>query len=234
MQQAAEAEQERAETAPCGLYLVLPDNWMEPEFLRNLRDLFRAINASSYEKNNHVIELRARDEAYGGEEMEKIMAMAALTKAQGVNFIIGGDIGLAIKCEADGVIVDTVDAVRAAREKMGDDPIVGMRCGTSRMRAEEALHAGADYVAFSDAAKGFVDPAIIRWWNVKTDEHPCLVEGALSNDNCGFYVEAGAYFIEGSRYVWEHPKGVMQGVVNMLYAFDLATYGEEGMKESVQ
>lgn len=234
MQESSAKTVGKSETAPCGMYLVLPENWMEESFLRNLRDLFRAINASAYQKNNHVIELRAEGKSYGDEDMEKVLAMAALTKSQGVNFIVGGDIGLAVKCEADGVMVDTPELVIRARNALGGDPIVGMRCGTSRRKAEQALEAGADYVAFGDGAKNFVDPAIITWWNVKTDDHPCLVEGNFTNDDCGFYVESGAYFIEASHYVWNHPKGVMQGVVNMLYAFDLAAFGEEGKRGSVQ
>jgi thiamine-phosphate pyrophosphorylase len=213
---------ETPKTAPCGLYLVLPENWMEPEFLRHLGGLFRAINASAYERNNHVIELRVQADAeYSDEDMERIVAMSELTKSQGINFIIGGDIALAEKCKADGILLDSISDVRVARARLGNDPIIGMRCGASRMKADQALEAGADYVSFGDASTHFADPAIVQWWNMKTD-HPCLVEGPITNDDCAFYVQAGAYFIEASNYVWNHPKGVMQGVVNMTHAIDLA------------
>lgn len=228
------AVSEKTTTAPCGLYLVLPENWMEPEFLRNLGGLFRAINAAAYERNNHVIELRVpADAVYSEEDMERIMAMAELTKSQGVNFIIGGNIDLAEKCKADGVLLESISEVRIARARLGSDPIVGMRCGASRMKADQALEAGADYVSFGDAASHFTDPAIVEWWNMKTD-HPCLVEGPITNDDCAFYVRAGAYFIEASRYVWNHPKGVMQGVVNMTHAIDLAAGVSESDEGTVQ
>lgn len=224
---------ETPKTAPCGLYLVLPENWMEPEFLSHLGGLFRSINAARYERNNHVIELRVPDDAdYSDVDMERIFAMSELTKAQGVNFIVGGDIDLAEKCKADGVLVDSIDDVRMARARLVDDLIIGMRCGASRMKADQALEAGADYVSFGDAATHFADPAIVRWWNMKTD-HPCLVEGPITNDDCAFYVEAGAYFIEASKYVWNHPKGMMQAVVNMTHAIDLAAGvgNDEGTNE---
>lgn len=226
------AVQTKPATAPCGLYLVLPENWMEPDFLKNLGGLFRAINANAYDRNNHVIELRAIDESYTDDDMEKIMAMAELTKSQGVNFIVGGNIDLAEKCQADGVLIDSIDDLRLARARLGDTPIIGMRCGASRMKADQALEAGADYVSFGDAANHFADPAIVRWWNCKTD-YPCLVEGPITNDDCAFYVQAGAYFIEASQYVWTHPKGVMQAVVNMTHAIDLAA-GVEQKEGSMQ
>lgn len=229
--------QNTTRTAPCGLYLVLPEDWYEPAFLRGLSGFFRAINASPYEKNNHVIELRRFD--YNGQDdaemAEKIMALAEVTKSQGVNFIVAGDIALAKSCNADGVLVETVEDVKAARDAMGSDPIVGMRCGTSRRKAEQALEAGADYVSFHDAANSFVDPSIVRWWALKTQDHPCLVEGPINNDNCAFYVQAGAYFIEASDYVWNNEKGIMQGVVNMTYAIDLASgIDRHAEKRSVQ
>lgn len=216
------AVSETPKTAPCGLYLVLPENWMEPEFLRNLGGLFRAVNAATYERNNHVIELRVPvDVDYSEEDMERILAMSELTKSQGLNFIVGGNLDLAEKCKADGVLVETIGEVRLARARLGNDPIVGMRCGASRMKADQALEAGADYVSFGDAASHFADPAIVEWWNMKTD-YPCLVEGPITNDDCAFYVRAGAYFIEASNYVWSHPKGIMQAIVNMTHAIDIA------------
>lgn len=224
---------EKPKTAPCGLYLILPVNWMEPDFLKNLGGLFRAINANAYERNNHVIELRAPEDAdYSEQTIESIIAMSELTKSQGVNFVIGGDIELAEKCQADGVLVGSTDDVRMARARFGDDSIVGMRCGSSRLKADQAMEAGADYVSFGDAASHFADPAIIEWWNRKTDL-PCLIEGPITNDNCAFYVAAGAYFIDAGHYVWTHPKGVMQGVVNMTHAIDLAAgvISDEGMKQ---
>ncbi len=224
---------DKPKTAPCGLYLILPENWMEPDFLKNLGGMFRAINANAYERNNHVIELRVADGmTYSDQDMERIIAMSELCKSQGVNFIVGRDADLAKTCKADGVLVDSTDAVRMARARLGDDLIVGMRCGSSRLKADQAMEAGADYVSFGDLASHFVDPAIIEWWNRKTDL-PCLIEGPITNDNCAFYVHAGAYFIDASHYVWTHPKGVMQGVVNVAHAIDLAAgvISDEGVKQ---
>lgn len=206
---------------PCGLYLIMPQGWMEPDFLKNLRDLFRSINASRYEKNSHVIEFRAEDRKYGAEEMDIIRALAELTKSQGIIFIVGNNIALAKTCAADGVMLEDAAQIEEARREMGEDAIVGVRCGQSRRLAEKALEHGIDCVSFYEPLGGLIDPGIIEWWHYKTGE-ACLIEGRITNDDCAFYVAAGADFIDASHYVWNHPKGVMQGVVNMMHAIDIA------------
>lgn len=219
-------------TASCGLYLTLPDTWMEPDFFKNLRDLFRAINASAYEKNNHVIELRSHEsEDYTTDQTEIINAMCALTQSQGIVFIVRNNLELAKSCGADGVLIDDVADISSARALLGEDAIVGLRCGTSRRSAEKALEQSADYISFHDALGNYINPAIVQWWHYKS-ENPCLVEGRYTNDDCAFYVQAGADFIECGSYVWDHPDGVMKGVVNMMYAIDLAS--GEAKKEMVQ
>lgn len=208
-------------TAVCGLYLILPEDWLRPDFLHGLQDVFRAINASAHEKNNHVIELRHLPDRHDEGAMEMLRALCTLCQAQGVNFIIGEDIEMARHCEADGVMLNNMADVENARALLGEAAIIGLRCASSRMNAERALKAGADYVSFYSDNGHFVDPSVVQWWCRKTD-YPCLVEGRFTNDDCAFYVRAGAYFIEASDYVWTHPQGVMQAVVNMTYAIDLA------------
>lgn len=200
-----------------GLYLVLPPNWTSPEFLKNLRDVFRAINASPFEKNAHVIELRLDEPPKTKDGLEIVHAMAELTKSQGVVFIVANDIALAQAVGADGVVLDSIDDVAQARSVFGQDGIIGLRCGLSRRMASAALEAGVDYVSFYNDARGHIDPSILQWWQLKTD-NPCLVEARISANDCAFYVESGVDFIDGSDYVWNHPNGVMQAIVNMMDA----------------
>ncbi len=217
----AMTQPEKAGAPPCGLYLVLPQNCLQVEFLQDLRDLFRAINASSYEKNSHVLEFRPAEELEEDIDPEALKALCAFTQSQGMVFMCAQDIERARACGADGVLIDKIPDITAARSVLGDEAIIGMRCGLSRLKAEHALNAGADYVSFYDPTGNFPNPNIIDWWCCKTDV-PCLVEGNFTNENCGFYVTAGAEFIDASAYVWNHPEGVMQGVVNMAYAIDVS------------
>jgi thiamine monophosphate synthase len=203
----------------CGLYLILPDNWMVPEFLTQLKGMFRAINASPYEKNAHVIELRLNESPKTKDGLEIVHAMCQLTKSQGVVFVVANDMALAKAIGADGVMLDTINDVMRARAMLGDDAIIGLRCGTSRRMAASAIEDGADYVSFFDGVRGHIDPAIVQWWRLKTD-NPCLVEGNITANDCAFYVDAGVDFIDSGHYVWNHPDGVMQGIVNMMDAIN--------------
>lgn len=224
------AQTVRPGAPPCGLYLILPPEWTAPEFLANLRDLFRAINASPYEKNSHVIEFRPEDGAQtSAEQIDILKTMANVVQSQGIVFVVGDDIALAKACGADGVLLNKLANVEAARAMLGDDAIVGLRCAQSRLMAEKALEKGVDYISFHDNEGGFVSPSLVQWWHMKTD-NPCLVEGRITSDDCAFYVRAGVDFIDAGSYIWPHPGGVMQGVVNMAYAIDLAA--EENEKKA--
>jgi len=64
-------------------------------------------------------------------------------------FIINDDINLAQKIDADGVHLGKNDtSVLAAREKLGNDAIIGVSCYNDIELAKTAQNNGADYVAF--------------------------------------------------------------------------------------
>jgi thiamine-phosphate pyrophosphorylase len=209
---------------PCSLYLITPPEFGAGDFTRALRQIFLAINASEYEKNSHILEFRPASPGEGAAPCDHRMAaraLAEIARAQGIVFVCRADAALAKEAGADGVLLDKAEDVAAAKEILGDDAVIGVRCGSSRRAAEQALEAGADYVSFYREEGGLPNPEIVRWWKLKTGA-PCLVEGPFTNDDCGFYAAAGADFIDGSAYVWNHPEGVMKGVVNMAYAIELA------------
>lgn len=211
----------KAGAPPCGLYLTTPQDFNGADFVRALRQVFLAINASEYEKNRHILTFRVQEGHASQAETAAAAELCELARGQGLVFLCANDIHLAKTTGADGVMLDNPDDLETARTMLGDDAIIGVRCGSSRRRAEQALGKGADCVSFYDEAGGFLNPEIVRWWRLKTD-NPCVVEGRLTNDDCGFYAAAGADFIDGSSYIWAHPEGVMKGVVNMAYAIDLA------------
>jgi len=110
--------------------------------------------------------------------------------------------------------------VSSARTALGDDAIVGLGCGLCRATAQRARDVAVDYVSFGlpDALPP-VD--LVGWWATLTDT-PALVRGPVDNDNAGVFVQAGASFLECGDYILAHPKGILQGTVNMLYAIELA------------
>ena len=93
-------------------------------------------------------------------------------------------------------------------------------------RPEDAEKGGiADYISFAAIAEHILPPeTLISWWGARS-EVPALVEGKITNDECGRYVRAGATFIDASDYVWKHPKGIKQG-----QQIRLANQGQQGVQ----
>ena len=212
---------EKKKGAPqAGLYLRIADDKPFEDAFREMREAAFVINRSSYEKNLHVLEV-------GGDPMDvdstdRLKALVLGGKQNGLVVIVRGHAGLAFAVEADGVLLDKAEDVANAREVMGEDAIIGLRCGLSRQAAEDADKASiVDYISFAATAEHILPPeTLISWWGARA-ETPALVEGKITNDECGRYVRAGATFIDASDYVWNHPKGIKQGTVDMLYAIDL-------------
>jgi thiamine-phosphate pyrophosphorylase len=76
-------------------------------------------------------------------------ALRALTLAHNVVFLINDDVALAQAVAADGVHLGREDgAITSARMALGDEAIIGASCYNDFALAEQAVLAGADYVAF--------------------------------------------------------------------------------------
>ncbi|MBF0263632.1 MAG: thiamine phosphate synthase [Gammaproteobacteria bacterium] len=66
-----------------------------------------------------------------------------------VTFIINDNVELALKIKADGVHLGKKDgSIKKARERLGQQAIIGISCYNEIGRAIEAQEAGADYIAF--------------------------------------------------------------------------------------
>lgn len=81
--------------------------------------------------------------------------------------IINDDVELALQVAADGVHLGKEDgAVAHARQRLGNDTIIGVSCYNSVDRAIEAQRDGADYVAFgrffTSSSKPLAAPADIN------------------------------------------------------------------------
>ncbi len=76
-------------------------------------------------------------------------ALLPLCRAQGVPLIVNDDWRLALACGADGAHLGEDDGdLRAARVALGPDAILGASCYDSLALAQQAVQAGASYVAF--------------------------------------------------------------------------------------
>lgn len=215
----------RVQGAPaCGLYIVLPAGFTAEDMIPKLRHLVFVANRSGYQKNMHVIEIA--HEAAAEDFAERAGPVVAFGRGAGFVVVIRGKGQKAAlqaqTLQADGILLDELEHMAEARSFLGDDAIIGLRCGLSPERADEARAAGADYVTFGYPDRGRLPPEdIVKLW-AWAAETPVLVEGPLSNDDIDDYVKAGATFFDATHYIFGHAEGVMQGTVNMLYAIDLA------------
>jgi thiamine monophosphate synthase len=210
------------QTAPeCGLYIVMPDAHSPEESDRLAFQLRQAILAANkfsvYSINRHVVEYRPFE---GEQNQAKTAALYKEVAYQGgFVFLIFDNVPLAREIDADGVLCSSIKHASEARTLLSEDKLIGLHCST-QTAAQSALALELDFVSFF-AAKGGDGPLnLLNWWT-SMSENPAAVEGRFDQENCEAFVRAGATFIQADHHIWTHPsKNVMQGVVNLLDAFE--------------
>ncbi len=116
-----------------------------------------------------------------------------------VPLIINDDIELAVQCRAAGVHLGKDDAsIEQARAALGEQAIIGVSCYASLPRAQAALAAGADYVAFGSFFASPTKPAaehadleLLRAARAALSI-PIAAIGGITPDNGRALVTAGA------------------------------------------
>jgi len=137
-----------------GLYAVTPD-------LADTADLVARVEAA-LEGGAAVIQYRNKT-ADAALRHAQAAALARTHAARGGLFIVNDDAALAAAVGADGVHLGEDDGgIAAARELLGPDRIVGISCYNDLGRAEAAVAAGADYVAFGSFYASSVKPGARR------------------------------------------------------------------------
>ena len=126
-------------------------------------------------------------------------ALAALCHAHGARLIVNDDVALALECGADGVHLGATDGSLAlARQMLGTGAIIGASCGPWLERAQAAVAAGVDYVAFGrffpsrtkpDAPQATVE--LLRAARGQLELPICAI-GGVAADNGGALLAAGA------------------------------------------
>lgn len=117
----------------------------------------------------------------------------------------------------DGVHIDNPRlSVRAARDELGGDAIIGAFAGTSRHQGMTMAEAGADYVSFGPVAGGalgdgsLAEEELFAWWSEMITT-PVVAEGGVSLD-LAEKLEPVADFIAADSAVWDHPGGPAAGM----------------------
>jgi thiamine-phosphate pyrophosphorylase len=147
--------------------------------------------------------------------INRIRAVAATVQAAGAALLIDGRPDLVARSGADGVHV-AVDQVRAAREALPADRIVGAGGLRTRHDAMTAGEAGADYVMFGEPDGGGqplgLDDVIdrVQWW-AEIFEPPCVGFAGAREAIAGL-AAAGADFVALGDAVWNDPGGAAEAV----------------------
>jgi thiamine-phosphate pyrophosphorylase len=125
-------------------------------------------------------------------------ALARLSAARGGLFIVNDDPALAAAVDADGVHVGADEApVAAARAAVGPARLIGVSCGDDFERAQAAVAAGADYVAFGSFFASATNPAARRadvalLARARVLGVPVVASGGIVAGNARLLVDAGA------------------------------------------
>jgi thiamine-phosphate pyrophosphorylase len=130
----------------------------------------------------------------------------------GATFIVNDDVELAGMVRADGVHLGRDDTtVASARKRLDSQAMIGVSCYDSLARADAAVGAGADYIAFGSFFVSAVKPEAVRAdvsllsaaklrWNV-----PIVAIGGITATNAGLLLAAGADAIAVISAVFDAP-----------------------------
>ena len=179
-----------------GLYLISPEFETTNAFVKALEPLLSAgVGLFQYR-------CKTRSLAYRVAEAKVIFS---LCRSYDVKVIVNDDIALAEMLSADGVHLGRNDAsLKEARDRLGNEAIVGCSCYSDMSRIEEAIESGANQVAlgaffvsktkpeasavtpefFKRARKRYAD-APIEWVGI----------GGITLDNAPIVLDAGAQWL---------------------------------------
>ena len=137
-----------------GLYAVTPDTADTRQLVGRVRAAL-AGGASAIQYRNKTAAPALR--------LEQARALREACAAAGAAFIVNDDVDLASSVGADGVHLGRDDGtVDVARRRLGAQATIGVSCYDSLARAEAAVDAGADYIAFGSFFVSAVKPDAVR------------------------------------------------------------------------
>lgn len=173
-----------------GLYAITPDSTDTAELLRRTR-LVLSGGARVLQYRNKSADAALR--------LSQATALRGLTREFAATFIVNDDAHLAARVDADGVHLGATDGeLPAARTLLGMHKIIGVSCYNQLSTAQQAVAAGADYVAFGAFFPSSVKPEAVRA-NVDLLRQaraefavPLVAIGGITAQNAAMLLDAGA------------------------------------------
>jgi len=172
-----------------GLYVVTPDLADTADLVARVEAAIRG-GAAAVQYRGKAAD-RALSRAQAG-------AIARVSAAGGALCIVNDDAALAAAVGADGVHLGVDDgSIADARRVLGPECIIGVSCYDDLARAEAAVAAGADYVAFGSFYASGVKPAARRapLWLLGRARRlgvPVVAIGGITAGNAAELIRAGA------------------------------------------
>jgi len=172
-----------------GLYAITPDTADTATLLRIVGDALQGGAALVQYRNKSADETRRHDEA---------AALLALCRAHCRPLIINDDLALALVLNADGVHLGRDDGDwQVARAALGPDKILGVSCYNDSPRAQAAVAAGADYIAFGAMFPSSTKPQAVQaplglLSEARTLQRPVAAIGGITLARAPSVIEAGA------------------------------------------
>ncbi len=156
--------------------------------------------------------------------LEEANQLLDLCRQFSVPLIINDDIALAVQTGADGVHLGKTDSsIAEARDKLGNNAMIGCSCYNDLDRAQQAAESGADYIAFGAFFPSPTKPKaahatsdIIQIAKQKFDL-PVVAIGGITPENGQSLIEAGADMLAviSGLYASETPFDTTTKYINM-------------------
>jgi thiamine-phosphate pyrophosphorylase len=185
-----------------GLYLITPDDDDSDRLLERVAAVLPAKPALLQYRNKRADAMRRFDEA---------RALKALCDAAGVPLVINDDWRLALDVDAAGAHLGEDDGDVAEARRVAPRLLLGASCYDELARAERAVAAGADYVAF-----GAFFPTKTKTTTRRATPDllsaaaplrcPRVAIGGLTPDNAAALVTAGADLLAVVGAVFDAPE----------------------------
>jgi len=174
---------------PVGLYALTPD---EPDTAVLAAKVRAAIagGATAVQYRNKQAPARLRQ--------EQALTLAVLCRGAGVPLLVNDDVELALAVAAAGVHLGRDDGdLAAARRRLGPGRLLGASCYDRIERAERAVAAGADHVAFGSMFASPTKPAAVRaplalLGAARRFGVPVVAIGGITLENAPLAIAAGA------------------------------------------
>lgn len=143
---------------------------------------------------------------------EEASALQLLCRNHDVIFIINDDVELAAQIGADGLhIGQEDDSLNRARQRLGEDAIIGVSCYNQFELAQAAEQSGADYIAFGRFFSSNIKPDAVGAHLELLEQArkeinvPVVAIGGITAENGAQLVEAGADLLAVISDLFDRP-----------------------------